>query len=96
MKAKTKKTKHPRTHQTSVRARVLDLLESYDGEWFTIRALRNEYSERFGPVKLATMRRAVFTELSAEDCEVWVRYRSDLGSQPVLEVAWAMEIEEEE
>ena len=58
--------------------------------------MRIEYSARFGPVKHDTLRRAVQTELTAEDCEVWVRTRRDLNSQAVLEVAWAIPIEEEE
>ena len=86
---------YARTQKNSVRSRVLDLLQTFDGDWFTIRGLRVEYSERFGPVKLATLRRAVQTELTAEDCEVWVRTRHDLNSQAVLEVAWAIPIEEE-
>ena len=86
---------YPKLQKNSVRSRVLDLLQTFDGDWFTIRGLRVEYSERFGPVKLGTLRRAVQTELTAEDCEVWVRYRSDLSAQAVLEVAWAIPIEEE-
>lgn len=88
---------YARTHKNSVRTRLLDLLQAYDGEWFTIRALWLVYSERFGPVKLATLRRAVQTELSANDCELWVRTRKDTESaSPVLELAWAIEIDTEE
>lgn len=83
-----------RVHENSVRSRVLDLLQTYDGEWFTIRALRMVYSERFGPVKRETLARAVHTELDAADCEIWVRYRKDVNSAPVLELAWAIEEEE--
>ena len=78
-----------------MRSRVLDLLQTFDGDWFTIRGLRVEYSARFGPVKLDTLRRAVQTELTSDECEVWVRTRHDLNSQAVLEVAWAIPIEEE-
>lgn len=90
-------TKHyPRVQRTSVRARLLDLLESEDGGgWFTIRDLEGEYSARFGPVKLATLRRAILRELAAEDCEVLVRRRSDLlRGHEILEVRWQVPIEE--
>ena len=87
---------YARTHKNSVRSRLLDLLQAYDGEWFTLRALRFEYSQRFGPVKKDTLSRAVHKELEAADCEIWVRSRSDQGPQTVIEVAWALEIEKEE
>ena len=90
-----KKGRYPKLQKNSVRSRVLDLLQTFDGDWFTIRGLRVEYSARFGPVKLDTLRRAVQTELTSDECEVWVRTRHDLNSQAVLEVAWAIPIEEE-
>jgi hypothetical protein len=91
-----RKGRYPKLQKNSVRSRVLDLLQTFDGDWFTIRGLRVEYSARFGPVKLATLRRAVQTELNSDECEVWVRVRSDLGSQRVLEMSWAVPIEEDE
>ncbi len=90
-----RKGRYPKLQKNSVRSRVLDLLQTFDGDWFTIRGLRVEYSARFGSVKLDTLRRAVQTELTSDECEVWVRTRNDLGSQAVLEVAWAIPIEEE-
>jgi hypothetical protein len=77
-------------YETSVPARLLDLLEAYtlDGQWFTIHELQNEYAERFGEVKWETLRRTVLRELARDDCVMRVRYSGFRGTRvPVLEVS---------
>ena len=90
-------TLRPGEHVNSVKRRMMDLLETHPGDWFSIDQLVVEYSERFGEVKLDTLRRAVFRELEQDDCGMFVRYVErfdrDEGSyegQPHthLEVAW--------
>ena len=83
----------PGEHETSVKQRLLDLLETFEGDWFSIENLVNEYSGRFGEVKMDTLRQAIFRELRRDDCVMFVRYielREDLGGPPHrhLEVAW--------
>lgn len=78
-----------REHKTSVKARLMDLLETHPGQWFSIRDLVEEYSLRFGPVKLDTMRQAVFRELGRDDddCAMYVRYVAPYMTAGI-EVIW--------
>ena len=52
---------------TSVRTRLMDLLETFNGEWLNLGQLEHEYSERFGPVKRETIRRTVYRILRQDD-----------------------------
>jgi hypothetical protein len=47
-----------------VRVRLIDLLETFKGEWMDIQTIHREYSERFGPVKFETVKRSVYRMLS--------------------------------
>ena len=81
--------RRPREHETSVKARLIDLLDTYPGRWFSIKDLVEEYSERFGPVKVDTIRQAVFRELGRDDgdCAMFVRYKSTWMTAGI-EVCW--------
>ena len=83
-------TLRPGEHVNSVKERMMDLLETHEGEWFSIDGLVAEYSERFGAVKFDTLRHAVFRELEQDDCGMFVRYVATFDGQPHthLEVAW--------
>ena len=86
----------PGEHETSVKVRLIDLLETFEGDWFSIESLVVEYSERFGEVKMDTLRQAVFRELKRDDCVMFVRYVVTArdpsggagGAHRHVEVAW--------
>jgi hypothetical protein len=89
--------RRPREHETSVKARLIDLLETYPEQWFSIKDLVDEYSERFGPVKVDTIRQAVFRELGRrdDDCAMFVRYVAPWMTAGI-EVCWAISADAEE
>jgi hypothetical protein len=82
-----------KVRESSVRARLHDLLETFPNQWFSIQDLVDEYSTRFGPVKVDTLRRAVFRELNEPACVMFVRYRSSWQTSGI-EVCWAYENED--
>jgi hypothetical protein len=47
------------TQKTGIPVRILDILET-DGMWMTAEALEAEICDRFGPVKLESIRRAIY------------------------------------
>lgn len=81
-----------KVRESSVRARLHDLLETFPDLWFSIDELANEYSTRFGRVKKDTLRRAVFRELNEPACVMFVRYRSAWPTGGI-EVCWAFKNE---
>lgn len=66
-------------HTSSVRTRLLSLLETYDGEWFTMDRLEVEHSDRFGPVNRGTLERAIWRELEEVDAVIVWRIVRDLN-----------------
>ena len=89
--------RRPREHETSVKARLIDLLETLPGQWFSLKELVEEYSSRFGTVNTETLRRAVYRELDHDDddCAMFVRYVAPWPTAGI-EVCWSYPAEKVE